>query len=58
MTCRGYDPKAIKIAKPVKRLAATILDNHLRGSYIKDYVRVMQSQNRSSKRGTDNGSKE
>ena len=58
MTCRGYDPKTVKIAKSVKRLAATILDNHLRGSYIKDYVRVMQSQSRSAKRGNDDGSKE
>jgi hypothetical protein len=59
MTCRGYDAKAVKINKSVKRLAATILDNHLRGAFIKDYVRVEQNQSRSFKKGTaENGSKE
>jgi hypothetical protein len=58
MTCRGYDAKTVKINKSVKRMAATILDNHLRGSFIRDYVRVMQTQSRSSKRGNDDGSKE
>jgi hypothetical protein len=48
MTCRGYDPKAVKISKAIKRMAATILDNHQRGEFIRDYVRVAQTQNRGS----------
>ena len=50
MTCRGYDAKAVKINKSVKRLAATILDNHLRGEFIRDYVRIQQTQSRSGKK--------
>ena len=48
MTCRGYDPKAVKISKSVKRLAARILDNHERGAFIRDYVRMAENQARSS----------
>ena len=44
MTCRGYDPKAVKIGKPVKCLAAKILDNHTRGDFIKSYVRIAETQ--------------
>ena len=51
MTCRGYDPKAVKISKTVKRLAANILDNHKRGEFIRDYVRIAQSQIRTGKKG-------
>ena len=40
MTCRGYDPKAIKISKSVKRTAATIIDNQQRRSFIQGYVRA------------------
>ena len=50
MTCRGYDPKAVKVPKSVKRLADNILDNHKRGSFIRDYVRIYESQSRGSKR--------
>ena len=51
MTCRGYDPKAVKIGKPIKRLAATIADSHKRGEFIRDYVRIAQSEQRTSKKG-------
>lgn len=51
MTCRGYDPKAVNIGKSVKRLAATILDDHRRRAFIKDYVRVAQVNSRVSKKG-------
>ena len=50
MTCRGYDSKAVKVPKSVKRLAANILDNHLRSAFIKDYVRIYEAQLRTSKR--------
>lgn len=49
MTCRGYDPRAVKISKSVKRLAARIPDNHRRGAFIRDYVRVAESELRSVK---------
>lgn len=51
MTCRGYDPKAVKISKSVKRLAARIIDNHKRGEFIRDYVRIAESELRSPKKG-------
>lgn len=52
MTCRGYDVKAVKVGKPVKTLAATILDNHQRRAFIKSYARIEESNSRmrSSKR--------
>ena len=53
MTCRGYDPKAVKLSKTVKRLAAKILDDHKRGAFIKDYVRILETQSRSSGRSKD-----
>ena len=50
MTCKGYDPKSVKISKPVKRLADRILDPHKRGAFIRDYVRIAESELRTSKR--------
>jgi len=47
MTCRGYDPKAVKISKPVKRAAARIHDAHQRGEFVRGYVRIAQEQARS-----------
>jgi hypothetical protein len=44
MTCRGYDPKTVKIGKPVKRLAATIRDPHARGLFVRGYVRIALEQ--------------
>jgi len=46
MTCRGYDVKAVKVGKPVKTLAATILDNNQRRAFIKSYARVEESNAR------------
>lgn len=46
MTCRGYDPKAVKVPKSVKRLAANYLDNHMRGSIIRSYVQILEEQSR------------
>ena len=53
MTCRGYDPKAVLIKKPVKTLAAQIMDPHKRGSFIRDYVRAAQANLINSKRRKD-----
>lgn len=50
MTCRGYDSKAVKIGKPVKRLAAKILDNHQRGEFIRGYVRIAIDNSRITRR--------
>ena len=50
MTCKGFDPKTVKIHKDVKRQAATILDAHRRGAFIRDYVRIAQENLRGSKR--------
>lgn len=41
MSCTGYDNKAIKLPKSVKRQAATIIDDHSRGAFIRSYVRVV-----------------
>jgi hypothetical protein len=43
MTCRGYDPKAVKIGKPVKTLAATIMDRNQRGGFIRSYVAIAEA---------------
>lgn len=54
MTCRGYDPKSVKVPKSVKRAAARILDNHQRGAHIRSFVEMLQSQTtvRASKKGS------
>lgn len=43
MTCRGYDAKAVKIGKPVKTLAATILDHNVRSAFIRSYVEIAKA---------------
>ena len=50
MTCRGYDNRAVKISKSVKRRAARILDSHRRGEFIRGYVRIAESELRGAKR--------
>lgn len=42
MTCRGYDPKAVKVGKEVKSLLGKIQNKHLRGQMIRDYVNAIQ----------------
>ena len=49
MTCRGYTPKAVKVSKTVKRRAATILDPHQRGAFIRSFVEIAQSESRNYK---------
>lgn len=46
MTCRGYDPKAIKIGSLVKMAAATIQDKHVRGSFLRSFVKIAESDAR------------
>jgi hypothetical protein len=46
MTCRGYDPKAVRIGKDVKRAAALIHDAHQRGAFIRSFVVVAQDAGR------------
>ena len=48
MTCRGYDPKAVKIGKLVKIAATGILDPHKRGSFFRSYAKIAQENLRSS----------
>ena len=50
MTCRGYDPKAVSMPKSIKRRAATILNDHKRGEFLRSWVRVLDEQRRSVKR--------
>ena len=52
----SYDPRAVKISKSVKRLAATIINPHQRRQFIKDYVRIEEVAART--RGTRSRSKE
>jgi hypothetical protein len=40
MTSRGYDSKAVKVSKSVKRVAATILDNQQRREFIRGYAQA------------------
>jgi hypothetical protein len=50
MSCRGYDPKAVKVSKTVKRMASTIRDNHVRGAYIRSFVEIAESQSRGARK--------
>ena len=53
MTCRGYDPKAVKIPKAVKAKAARILDSHQRGAFIRSYVRILEEDLRGNKKSKE-----
>jgi hypothetical protein len=46
MTCRGYDPKAVKLPKAIKREAANYTDAHQRGLIIRSYVKILEDGNR------------
>ena len=48
MTCRGYDSRAVKIPKAVKRAATLIRDAHKRGDFIRSFVEIEKSNSRSS----------
>jgi hypothetical protein len=54
MTCRGYDPKAVKVPKAIKCIASCYTDNHQRGAFIRGYVRILEEQGRTrSRKGKD-----
>lgn len=44
MTCRGYDPKAVKVPKSIKRFAANEINAHKRGETIKSFVKIFESE--------------
>lgn len=44
MTCRGYDYKAVKLPKSIKRMAAAYIDPHARGAFIKSYVEILNNE--------------
>jgi hypothetical protein len=46
----AYDPRAIKLPKSVKRLAANELDPHKRGALIRSYVKILEADMHSKKR--------
>jgi hypothetical protein len=46
MTCRGYDAKAVKVPKSVKRSAALICDSHVRGAFIRSFVEIAKGESR------------
>jgi hypothetical protein len=52
MTCRGYDAKAVKISKTVKRAAAQIINSHERGALIRSFVEIEKSNLRPGSRKT------
>ena len=52
MACTGYDSKAIKLPKAIKRRSATIVDAHKRGAFIRSYVQVLVSDAHQSKNRT------
>jgi len=43
----AYDPRAVKIGKPVKTLAATYMDKTQRRAFIRSYVKIAEDQQRS-----------
>lgn len=50
MTCRGYDPKAVKLGSLVKMAAATILDKAQRRAYLRSFTKIAESESRTSGR--------
>jgi hypothetical protein len=50
MTCRGYDPKAVKISSLVKMASATIMDNTTRKAFIRSFVKIAEGELRSGNR--------
>jgi hypothetical protein len=53
MTCRGYDAKAVKVSKTVKRAAAQIRDAHARGAFIRSFAVIEQSNSRGSSKANN-----
>lgn len=53
MTCKGYDSKAVKVNKSIKRLAAKYANPHQRGAFIKSYVRILEDSGHQRSRKTE-----
>ena len=49
MTCRGYDAKAVKVPKAIRRCAANTIDAHRRGEILRSFVKIFESELRSGK---------
>jgi hypothetical protein len=45
----AYDPRAVKLPKSVKRRAATMVDAHQRGAFVRSYVKILESEQFASK---------
>ena len=58
MTCRGYDPRAVKVPKSVKRLAATLTNNEQRRALIKSYAVAIAVNARTGNRRPSAGKEE
>lgn len=52
MTCRGYDPKAVKVPSLVKMAAAGILDAHKRGQHIRSFVEAISANSKNTGRSS------
>ena len=50
MTCRGYDPKAVKLGKLIKIASASIHDKHQRGAFLRSFTKVAESELRTGRR--------
>lgn len=50
MTCRGYDPKAVKLGKLVKIASAQIQDNHKRGAFLRSFAKIAEGDLRINSR--------
>ena len=50
MTCRGYDPKAVKIGRLTKIAAAQIHDQHKRGAFLRSFTKVLEGELRSGRK--------
>ncbi len=45
----AYDPRAVKLPKSVKRMAANFTNPHERGTYIRGFVKILESEQFASK---------
>jgi hypothetical protein len=52
MTCKGYDPKAVKLGSLVKMAASTIVDRHQRGAFLRSFTKIAEDEAR--QRGSRN----
>ena len=50
MTCRGYDPRAVKVPKAIKRMATTFAKPGALRSFYKSYAQAIAANARASSR--------